>query len=90
MLLVELFGIRFITGDGATPPEAANDDWGLTSDGQTPAEAMQMIQQMKVAMRRELAADFTLRANPEHRLNWDILIEMEKCARWHFYGEREG
>jgi hypothetical protein len=79
-----------LAGEAASPPEPANDNWGLVAEGQTPAEAMQIIRRLKARMRAELAADFRRRADPEHRQNWDILIEMEKCARWLFYREREG
>ena len=90
MTPIEPPGSSTVAGEAASPPEPANDNWGVASDWRTPAETMQMIRRMKDEMRRELAADFTLRACPEHRKYWEILIEMEKCARWQLYGEREG
>lgn len=69
----------------ATP---ANDNWGVCSDWQTPAEALQAIRRMKAALERKLAADFTLRQSPEYRQDWEIVVAMEKCALWHHYGVR--
>lgn len=69
----------------SSSPMPANDNWGIASDWQTPAEAMQSIHRMQADMRRELVADFTLRSDPQHRQEWETLIEMEKCALWQFY-----
>lgn len=84
----ELSGTRVLTGEAATPPRPANDNWGVASAWQTPAEALQMVRRMREKMRRELHADFRLRADPTHRRYWETLIEMEKCALWHYYGIR--
>lgn len=85
---MELFGTRFVAGEGLTPPVPANDNWGVASSWQTPAEALQQIHRMMDEVRRELAADFRLRGCPTHRRHWETLIEMEKCALWHYYGVR--
>lgn len=82
------FGPCFLSGDDLTPPVPDNDNWGVASSWETPAEALQNIRRMKARVRQELAADFTLRASPKHRQYWDILIAMEKCALWHYYGVR--
>lgn len=72
----------------AEPPPPDNDNWRMASAWETPAECLQTIRRMKEEARRELAADFRLRACPDHRRYWETLVEMEKCARWQFYGER--
>lgn len=77
-------------GELVSLPTPGNDNWGVASSWQTPAEAVQKIRRMKDEMRRELAVDFTLRACPIHRRHWETLIEMEKCALWHYYGMRQG
>ncbi len=69
-------------------PVHDNDNWLLMSEGVTPAEFMQWIKRTRSKMRRELEANFSLRADPTHREIWVSLDAMERCARWHFYGER--
>jgi hypothetical protein len=88
MTSLELFGTCCIVGEGSIPPAHDNDNWRLMPDWRTPAEFMQWIRRDKERLRRKLAADFTLRSNPQYRLDWDILIAMEKCALWHCYGVR--
>jgi hypothetical protein len=85
-----VFGIRIITGDTNAPPRSDNDNWTVASSWETPAEALQKLRRMKGEMRRELAADFTLRACPKHRRIWESLLAAEKCALWHYYGVRQG
>jgi hypothetical protein len=84
----DVFALCVTAGEGGTPPKPDNDNWGVASKWQTPAEALQKIRRMKDEMRRELRADFRLRSCPTHRLHWDMLIEAEKCALWQFYGIR--
>jgi len=84
------FGTRAIIDDSNPPPTPDNDNWGVASPWQTPAEALQSIRRMKDEMRQELAADFTLRSCPEHRQIWECLLAAEKCALWHYYGVRQG
>jgi len=81
---------RYLTGEAFTVPTGDNDNWGVASSWETPAEALQKIRRMKDEMRRELAADFTLRACPKHRQVWECLLAAEKCALWHYYGVRPG
>jgi hypothetical protein len=88
MAASEHFGIHCIVWDRNTQLVPDNDNWRLMPDWRTPAEFMQWIRQDKERMRRELAADFRLRSCPQHRLDWEILIAMEKCALWHCYGVR--
>lgn len=71
-------------------PTPDNDNQGLAPPWRTPAEVLQMIRRWRQEMREELAADFKLRACPTHRRHWETLIEMEKCALWHYYGVRQG
>ena len=77
-------------GETIPLPTPDNDNWGVASSWQTPAEALQKVRRMKDEMRRELAADFTLRASPTHRQIWESLLAAEKCALWHYYGVRQG
>lgn len=86
---LDCFGVTFLAGE-ITSPKPDNDNWAMCSSWQTPAEAFQKIRRMEDNMRRALAADFTLRTDPTHRLRWHILTEMKKCAEWHFYGKRQG
>ena len=81
---------RFVVDDSLSLPTPDNDNDGLAPPWQTPAEVLQQIRRMRDEMRRELAADFRLRTCPTHRRHWEILIEMEKCALWHYYGLRQG
>jgi hypothetical protein len=85
---LELFGTVCITGDEFTTAEHDNENLRLLSDWMTPAEAMQWIRQRKERLKRKLAADFTLRSDPEFRLDWEIAIGLERCTLWHCYGER--
>lgn len=71
-------------------PAPDNDNWGVAGNGQTPAEALQLIRRWKAQAKRELAADFSLRSCPEHRKTWDITLAMEKCALWIYYRVRKG
>ncbi len=76
---------------GSDPlPTADNDNWGVAGNGQTPAEALQLIRRWKAQAKQELAADFSLRSCPEHRKTWDITLAMEKCALWIYYRVRKG
>jgi hypothetical protein len=90
MVVIENGESRPGVGEMIPLPEPANDNWGVASSWQTPAEALQQLRRMKVEMRRELAADFTLRACPKHRQIWESLLAAETCALWHYYGERRG
>lgn len=84
----DVFAMCITAGEGTTRPVPANDNWGVASDWQTPAEALQLIRRWKHRIQRELVADPQLWRCPEHRLTRNIRYEMEKCARWQFYGER--
>jgi hypothetical protein len=83
-----LFGTRFITGDANLPPTPHNDNCRLMEAWMTPAELMQWLRRTQEEMRRELAADFSLRNCPTHRRHWDTLKAMERCALWRYYGVR--
>ena len=85
---LDCLGVRLIVGETA-PPTPGNDNWGVCSDWQTPAEVMQWLRQRKGRLSRELAADARLWACPEHRLTRTITLAIEKCALWHHYGVRE-
>ncbi len=89
MATVETTAPAGFTPAWSEPPVAANDNWGMASAWETPAECLRSIRRMKAEAKRDLAADFRLRACPEHRQYWETLIEVEKCARWQFYGERD-
>ena len=84
---LDCFGVRLIAGE--MNPAADNDNWGVCSWWQTPAEALQMLRRTKDEMRRELAEDFTLRSCPKHRMLWECVHAAEKCALWHYYGVRD-
>jgi hypothetical protein len=86
---VNIFGTRFITGGACLRPRPNNDNLRLMADWMTPAEFMQWVNRTREEMRRELSADFSLRNDPEHRRQWDVLHAMERCALWHCYGVRE-
>lgn len=79
---------RIAVDEPLSLPTPDNDNWRLMPDWRTPAEFMQWVRQRKERLRRELAADFTLRACTEHRKTWDITLAMEQCALWHCYGIR--
>jgi hypothetical protein len=66
-----------------------NDNWRLMAEGRTPAEFMQWLKRKREELRRELAADFSLRNCPTHLRHWETLDAMEKCCLWHYYGQRE-
>lgn len=72
----------------AEPPPANNDNWGVASSWQTPAEALQWVRRRKLRLCRELSADARLWACHEHRLTRTIALAMEKCVLWHDYGIR--
>jgi hypothetical protein len=82
------FGVRLIVG-GGEPPSHDNDNWGVCSWWQTPAEALQGIRRMKDEMRRELAADARLWNCPRHRRIWESVLAAEKCALWQHFGVRD-
>jgi hypothetical protein len=86
---VSILGTRFITGGACPPPRPDNDNLRLMADWMTPAELMQWIGRTREEMRRELAANFSLRNDPEHRKQWEALHAMERCALWHHYGVRD-
>jgi hypothetical protein len=83
-----LFGTRPIAGDIGPLPKPDNDNWRLMADWKTPAEFLQWLRRTRAEMRRELAADFSLRNCPTHRRHWETLDAMEKCCLWHYYGVR--
>jgi hypothetical protein len=78
----------YLTTVWAEPSQPANENGGVAPAWQTPAEALQDIRRMKARWKQELAADFRRRSCPKHRETWEILVAMEKCIRWHVYGER--
>ncbi len=68
---------------GSDPiPTPDNDNWRVAGNGQTPAEALQVIRRWKSRGKPEPAADFSLRACPEHRKTWDITVAVENWALW--------
>ncbi len=81
-------GRRWVEGPKQTPT-ADNDNWGVAGNGQTPAEALQLIRRWKAQALRELEADFSLRSCPEHRKTWEITLAMEKCALWIYWKVRK-
>ena len=83
-----LFGIRCSIGEDRPPPAADNENLRLLSDWMTPAELMQWLRREEKRLNKELAADERLWSCPEHRLTREINQAMERCARWHCYGER--
>jgi hypothetical protein len=85
----DVFGTRFITGGPDKMPPHNNDNMRLMEPWMTPAELLQWVRRTREEMRRELAADFSLRTCPTHRRHWDNLEAMEKCCLWHYYGARE-
>ena len=86
---VSILGTRFITGEACRPRKPNNENLRLMEDWMTPAEFMQWVHRTREEMRREIAADFSLRNDPEHRRQWNVLHAMERCALWHYYGVRE-
>jgi hypothetical protein len=85
----EFCGSRFVFGEVVSPPPTPdNDNWRLMPDWKTPAEFLQWVRRTREEMRRELAADFSLRHCPTHRRHWDVLNAMERCCLWHRYGVR--
>jgi hypothetical protein len=88
MALVYLFRTSFVVKEASPSPHAANDNLFLMHEWRTPAELMQRIRRWRDELRRELAADFTLRACPKHRKRWDELNAMEACCRWHHFREQ--
>jgi hypothetical protein len=81
---------RLVVEEALSLPTPDNNNWTVASSWQTPAEALQKLRRIKDEMRRELAADFTLRACPKHRRIWESVLAAEKCALWHYYGVRQG
>lgn len=88
MDILTFFGTRFIAG-GRPTRTPDNDNMRLMEPWMTPAELLQWIRRTRDEMRRELAADFSLRTCPRHRRTWESLEAIERCALWHFYGVRE-
>ena len=75
---------------GSDPiPTPDNDNWGVASNGHTPAEAPQVIRRRKSRGKREVAADFSLHACPGRRKTWEFTIAMEKCALWIYHRIRK-
>jgi hypothetical protein len=85
---LSLIGIHIRAGEAVSPPTPDNENLRLMEEWMTPAEFMQWVEQTREGMRRELAADFTLRACPKHRTRWENLDAMERCCRWHYLGVR--
>lgn len=83
-----LFGASCFIGEDRPPPSADNENLRLHPNWKTPAEFMQWLRQDKRRLEQELAADGRLWSCPVHRLDRDINRAMERCARWHCYGER--
>jgi hypothetical protein len=71
------------------PAEPENDNFPVKARYQTPAEAIQTIQRWLREMRQEVAANFSLRADPEYRKRWNEMHAMEKCAFWVYYRLRK-
>ena len=88
MATLDCFGTRLCAGEGWAPKPHNNDNLRLMEDWMTPAEFMQWVRRNREEMRRELAADFTLRFDPVHRKDWVALAAMERCCLWHYYGVR--
>jgi hypothetical protein len=88
METVTFFGTRFLAGF-PYPPRPDNENKRLMETWMTPAEFMQWVRQTREAMRRELAADFSLRNSSQHRKDWEVLDAMERCCLWHYYGVRD-
>jgi hypothetical protein len=88
MEFLDVFGTRAHTAPAIVPPAADNDNMQLMEAWMTPAEFLQWLRRTREEMRRELAADFSLRNCPKHRRHWDALSAMERCALWHYYGMR--
>lgn len=82
------FGTCFIAGS-PNPPRPDNENKLLMEPWMTPAEFMQWLRQTREDMRRELAADFSLRHRPEYQREWEVLNAMERCCLWHYYGVRD-
>lgn len=81
------FGTCLTTGERYTP-KPDNDNWGVASETMTMAEAFQLIRRWKRQVWQELTKDPRLWLCTKHRQDRFITYEMEKCARWHEYGER--
>ncbi len=88
METLTLFGTRFLIGGTATP-RPDNENKRLMEAWMTPAEFMQWVRQTRDTMRRELAADGSLRDSPKYRRDREVLNAMERCCLWHYYGVRE-
>ena len=84
---LSLFGTRLMAGN-LYLPAPDNNNWRLMEEGKTPAEFMQWLKATREEMRRERAADPSLRHSPKHRRHWETLDAMEKCCLWHHYGVR--
>jgi len=84
MAWTEIYGVCI---GGGVPPTHDNDNDRL-SEHQTPAECLQWVRRTKDEMRKELAADFTLRRDPAWRRIWDNVVAFEKCCLWHHFGVR--
>ena len=88
MDFLTFFGTGFISGY-PSPPRPDNENKRLMEPWMTPAEFMQWLRQTREEIRRELAADFSLRICPECRREWDVLNAMERCCLWHYFGVRD-
>ena len=73
----------------SSPATPANDNFPVKGMNLTPAESLQIIQRWLREMRQEVAANFSLRADPEYRKRWDQMHAMEKCAFWIYYRVRK-
>lgn len=88
MPTLDLFGLRVALEEEKPLPEPDNDNWGTTSEEETPAEVLQWVRQRRKRHSRELIQNPGLWACVEHRLTRTITLAIEKCTRWHHYGER--
>jgi hypothetical protein len=68
-------------------PTPANENLKLLPDWMTAAEVLQWVGREQEQMRRELAADFRLRYDRKHRLDWENLEALRRCVQQHCYGQ---
>ena len=66
-------------------PTADNENLKLLPDWMTPAEVLQWVGREKRQMRKELSADFRLRFNRKHRLDWENLEILRRCITQHYH-----
>lgn len=87
MAKLRLRGVTMLSGD--LPARAAcNENQRLLPDWMTPAELFQWISQEKLRLSREVAADASLWACPEHRREWDATLGIEQIALRQFGQEQ--